>query len=603
MKLTEKGRKFRNYFLIGLTVLGGVFLLYKFNPTLRAKVAGQFGAINLSKEQINNINTEAEIPLGTVGKTSPAYRDATAYKIGMYAWSAEFGLIASNGGIKTAQGSLMEKQGISLKLIRQNSYDALIESLSLFAKEFDSGSKYARNDLAYNGVVAMGDGTPFFVSNVQRSLDEKFNGKYHVQAIAVIGVSYGEDKIIAPYEWRDNPQLAIGKVLTTVPGDGDWVLTMNWAALNNIPVNPNLGTYDATKLNIWASNGGEYTESAREVVQSQSNGQMFPMDEIVNDVKTGKKLMRPIDACATWSPADEIALSKLASKGYTNIFSTKEASNQMPCTLYVIKEWAEQNKEDVVKMLSAIYTAGNQIKQYPTWFDYASQAAAEVFQEKSPEFWKKIYNSYPIETSVKGVVSSVGGSRVFNLADARQYLGMDDEGENHFLNVYNAVNGYIDAMGMRDDIKVNLSYSDAVSHKFVASVEGISAGQKEEINYDRVADNVVTKGNFDIRFAIGSAELLSSNKSQLEALYNALAQASGLKISIEGHTDNTGSSQVNETLSFKRAQAVKYWLLDRGVNGKRIQSVEGFGPNNPIAPNTNEAGRAKNRRVTISLLD
>ena len=72
----------------------------------------------------------------------------------------------------------------------------------------------------------------------------------------------------------------------------------------------------------------------------------------------------------------------------------------------------------------------------------------------------------------------------------------------------------------------------------------------------------------------------------------------GLKISIEGHTDSTGTAVRNKTLSQQRAESVVSALVKAGIDAKRL-SAKGWGQDNPIADNKTEEGRAKNRRVEI----
>ena len=67
-------------------------------------------------------------------------------------------------------------------------------------------------------------------------------------------------------------------------------------------------------------------------------------------------------------------------------------------------------------------------------------------------------------------------------------------------------------------------------------------------------------------------------------------------IEVQGHADDVGTLQVNQQISERRAQAVRSWLVQKGIDAKRL-STHGYGSAVPIAPNTNEAGRQKNRRV------
>jgi OOP family OmpA-OmpF porin len=65
---------------------------------------------------------------------------------------------------------------------------------------------------------------------------------------------------------------------------------------------------------------------------------------------------------------------------------------------------------------------------------------------------------------------------------------------------------------------------------------------------------------------------------------------------ITGHTDNVGSQKANQALSLQRAQAVKNWLVKKGIPSSRLRTV-GRGENEPVASNKTKEGRAENRRM------
>lgn len=100
----------------------------------------------------------------------------------------------------------------------------------------------------------------------------------------------------------------------------------------------------------------------------------------------------------------------------------------------------------------------------------------------------------------------------------------------------------------------------------------------------------------NIQFAIDSFNLLPVSKIELAKLIQLLTDNSTVKIQILGHTDNTGNEKDNLLLSTNRARTVAYYLLNNGINSKRL-SYKGFGSTKPIADNATEEGKAKNRRT------
>ncbi len=76
----------------------------------------------------------------------------------------------------------------------------------------------------------------------------------------------------------------------------------------------------------------------------------------------------------------------------------------------------------------------------------------------------------------------------------------------------------------------------------------------------------------------------------------------GWLIVVAGHTDNTGTPQLNQTLSQKRAEAVRDWMRDTGDVPESCFAVQGYGASRPAATNDTPEGRALNRRVEISLV-
>ncbi len=121
---------------------------------------------------------------------------------------------------------------------------------------------------------------------------------------------------------------------------------------------------------------------------------------------------------------------------------------------------------------------------------------------------------------------------------------------------------------------------------------------------DNAADSASAgKGVFSsltegIRFEENSARITPKSEASLVRLFGELSKTSSVNIEIRGYTDDRGGRAKNYELSAKRASAVKEWLRVRGIAQSRM-TARGYGPENPIAPNTTEEGRQRNRRIEI----
>ena len=114
----------------------------------------------------------------------------------------------------------------------------------------------------------------------------------------------------------------------------------------------------------------------------------------------------------------------------------------------------------------------------------------------------------------------------------------------------------------------------------------------------KVGNNMVLK---NIYFEIGKAVLNTNFSTDLAKLVQFLQDNPLTKLEIQGHTDNTGNALVNKILSEKRANCIVNYLVTNGVSKNRL-TAKGFGALQPIADNTTAAGKAKNRRVEMKVL-
>lgn len=257
---------------------------------------------------------------------------------------------------------------------------------------------------------------------------------------------------------------------------------------------------------------------------------------------------------------------------------------------------------EVVGILKSSYEAANQIKKYDEWAKFAGTSLSETYQLENGEYW---YNMFKGQTKTKeGVTYSVGGSGVLNYSDAIQYYGITD-GINRYKSVYNQVSNYLTQMNpfnFNSSVDEVVPYDKAVDLRYLKSIHDVETQAVEKIDYTSQRTEVMASGEWHINFATGSDEILSDSYDELETVYNLLVQAEDTKVSIIGHTDNTGNPSINLPLSKSRANSVSEYLKSKGILSKRVQYVDGKGDTEPIADNGTSVGKSKNRRVTITLL-
>ena len=102
-----------------------------------------------------------------------------------------------------------------------------------------------------------------------------------------------------------------------------------------------------------------------------------------------------------------------------------------------------------------------------------------------------------------------------------------------------------------------------------------------------------------VNFATGKAELTPESQAILDGVAESLVAHEEIKVQVGGHTDNTGSAAVNKRLSAARAEAVRQYLISKGVAADRL-TARGYGPSKPIASNKTVEGRSQNRRVELT---
>ena len=118
---------------------------------------------------------------------------------------------------------------------------------------------------------------------------------------------------------------------------------------------------------------------------------------------------------------------------------------------------------------------------------------------------------------------------------------------------------------------------------------------------ERVGEGIkVTMNESMVNFAFDSSDLTSTAKANLDKLAEVLKNNPDTNINIYGHTDSKGTDAYNQSLSERRAAAVRNYLSAAGVGSARMMTM-GMGEKEPIATNDTDAGRAQNRRVEFAI--
>ena len=139
------------------------------------------------------------------------------------------------------------------------------------------------------------------------------------------------------------------------------------------------------------------------------------------------------------------------------------------------------------------------------------------------------------------------------------------------------------------------AYMDAQEAELRAELEG--SGVRIERNGDQL--NLIMPGN--VTFNTNEFAIRNEFYPVLDSVAQVLYKYTDTNLVVTGHTDSTGSADYNYNLSNRRATSVANYLAQRGVNQGRLIS-QGVGPDQPIASNANESGRAQNRRVELQIV-
>lgn len=531
--------------------------------------------------------------------SAPASVTSTLIRGAIWEWNAQMGLLYANGAAQTAKGSLMEKRGVNLLLYRQDDTSKMQEDLIACAKEIKDGANQCSTGA--NFVIIMGDGAGQFAAAVNPQL-KKLGPTYTVRVIGAVGYSRGEDAFMAPPDVRRNAQAAKGLLISGVLRDGDWNIAMKWAADNNIPNNPDEKTYDSEAMN-WV-NSSDYNVAAQDYV----SGKCEDRKVVKGGRLTGEVKKVCVNATVTWTPGD-VTVAKNRG-GLVKVVSSKQYRSQMPSVILGPKAFFDKNRDEISNMLAAIFEGGDQVKAFDQALRKAAEISAKVYNDQDGAYWYKYYKG-TLEKDVTGLTVELGGSTVCNLADNLILFGLVPGSNDNFRSTYTLFSGIVmQQYGSLfketpiPDVKEVEDKSFVTAAQAIMESPGAAADVPTFVATKADSGAVISKRSYEIHFNSGQATLTPEGEQELRQLQDSLA-ITGLFIKVEGHTDNQGSDVINKPLSEARALAVEKFFQRRAPENFPTSrfTIAGYGASRPVASNATPAGRARNRRVDITLLE
>ena len=574
--------------VIAVIVTAGILSVkwYQARPK-EANKAVELGKVVLPDAPEASLNAHAV--LLAMPSNTEAVNGGTQLTWERMAWNAQFSGMYANGGVRTTKGSLFDKANLDIMYIRQDDCNKQMADLVKFA------GQYKKNPNSPAVLITfMGDGMPAFMTALSKEL-EPLGPEYQPIILPIAhGKSFGEDQIMGPQSWKQDPHNAVGKCVAGVLRDGDVNILLKWAGDNGIKVNPDETTYDGDAVNLIAAN--DFLDAPNKYITGYTENRKI----IVNGKTTGRDTTVGVDAVATWTPGDVNVATKKG--GLVTIANTREYASQMPNQTIAIRKWANDHRTDIENMIIALAQAGDQVRSFTEARKFAAEVSAAVYQEQNAAYWLKYYNGVE-ERDAQGLKVNLGGSAVFNLADMANTYGLGADRVDRYKAVYNTFGNLM--VKMYPAIMPSfLPYEKAVDKSFLLSVISNHAelleGKAIETRYATEITQAVSSRSYHIEFETGSAVIRPDSYKTLDEIFESAVVAEGLKVGVYGHTDNNGGDDVNMPLSEKRAASVKEYLMRKGLKDQGIET-KGFGSSKPVADNGTVAGRSRNRRVEIVL--
>lgn len=246
--------------------------------------------------------------------------------------------------------------------------------------------------------------------------------------------------------------------------------------------------------------------------------------------------------------------------------------------------------------------------QVPFWTgDRLQVVEGKVWSAHIDAAQGEAFSDLELQRNLESVVSSLGGSKIFDGRIAQDATQRIQEWPRNFALKYNSGLGdiwnnaaQVFVIHRADrDIWIHLCTYPFGGGLLIAETKplqvtaGLLPARELKAQLDKTG-----KVALDVNFATDQTRILPDSQPQIEQVSQLLKQDTALKLAINGYTDRTGDPARNKTLSYGRARAVAAAITANGIDAARL-SAAGFGDADPVADNTTAAGKAQNRRVEL----
>ena len=289
-----------------------------------------------------------------------------------------------------------------------------------------------------------------------------------------------------------------------------------------------------------------------------------------------------VDAAVTWEP--DLSGSVTAREKEAHVLvSTTAATHVIADTLVARQKLIDEAPESVKD-----FVAG--------WFD------GIAVMKEDPQGTNALVGQ-ALKLSPDDVSGMLSGLKLTPYADNAQFYGLAGP-KSYFHTLFNSAFIIWRKKGVVSKV---VDAKDWFDSRFVAALGTQYQGQKVEESFvfkekPTVQDRAIVNKSLSVHFTTGSDEIMPGSYFTLDTLGETMLSFGNTYLKVEGNTDARGNAATNRTLSQRRADAVKQYLMKNfGLPEERF-ITEGHGADNPVASNTTEDGRALNRRTDIKVV-